>query len=1114
MSITDYAERRGAILTESHAFVQASAGTGKTHTLTLRAFFLLCRFGGTALFSPSRSKRMSTAREAVRSLVLTTFTRKAAAEMQTRLYRYLDFIVAAPDCEALRTEESLQWDSLFLEIVEYLVDHFCSGSFDVFRAGIECLAELASEMNITTLHGYSAGILKRHPVESAIPPWCRFAEEDEDDLSDFEDRLVDRWWQTEAVTNPVIKELFDEVLREISLDQLRNWFKLVARAPSLCRRLDQFPSLPEQRAERVIQALQWLACTLQGLKGAKLVRTGRELEDLVLPDPGPASWRQICGFLDRNQKYLFTGKTKSLNAALAEAPAPIRDELDDYYALYGTALSKVLSTELAAAWEAWTRLVTDFAEWQRSARLNDLGLLTFDDMITRCVELLRNHDAVRKAEHRRIRALLVDEFQDTDRAQLQLLSLLLAKQPGDNHEPIGFFVGDSKQSIYRFRGADVPSVNRFRERYQSLIGIESPPRMFQLQTSFRSSDQLIEFTNRLFSDDIPLATDTEQLVPFHGPGKGPPEILVPVKDPEIEVHSAGASREMSVNALLSVVSEWMEGPRRKFKDIMILTRSNHELDLILPAMLHAGVPVVASGAKTFYRHPEVLDLLNLLIALHHPDDSLATAATLRAPLFNLTDDQIDRILREMTAPAIFHGPAEVPKWFPQAESEKIAELRRLVTERHSTYLPDWLIEVRRHFPMTSYTDPRDCEGRALARVDKVLTSFQKVRLSGSNPPIVWLVQQRQRAAEADRWDAEMGEDVALTDETVDAVRALTVHKAKGLEAPLVILFDWGGLMRSTQSPRLESPPLLAAPSRSERLGLEFKLPWGDLSILSPGYPEALEREQEECRKEAWNLAYVAATRARDHAVLLVPPRKEARFAIDHATGASERGIVTLRCQSFEKLHIQTAAPDRRDLDRGEHASLWNSRKEPTDRKITYHPSHLEDDRDQPPSLEKRPVSSSDPGLGSQVGRLVHRYLECHLEASSLDRSSLEGLAVELGLEKSGPEVSNAAGILERFLAGETVDGAGYPLITRIRNGQILARELPVFLTFQGKAWSGVIDLILSEGAKTTGIDYKTGSAEGNLGRIYAQQKTIYREALSRSLPGADVAFEFWWLGSS
>jgi hypothetical protein len=146
--------------------------------------------------------------------------------------------------------------------------------------------------------------------------------------------------------------------------------------------------------------------------------------------------------------------------------------------------------------------------------------------------------------------------------------------------------------------------------------------------------------------------------------------------------------------------------------------------------------------------------------------------------------------------------------------------------------------------------------------------------------------------------------------------------------------------------------------------------------------------------------------------------------------------------------------------------------------------------------------------------LVHRYLECHLEASGLERSSLEGLAGELGLETGGPEVTSAAGILKRFLAGETADRAGYPLIKRIRNGKILARELPVFLKFQGKAWSGVIDLVLSEGARMTGIDYKTGSAEGKLDRIYAQQETIYREALSRSLPGADVAFEFWWLGSS
>ena len=196
--IPDAQARWEAITTANHAFVWASAGTGKTHTLILRALYLLLNtpFSGrrdsrargdlpdaAQLYqTASRPQLMQAARSAIHSLVMTTFTRKAAAEMQTRLYRYLESIAAADSL----TEFQANWqyeDPFFWRIVEEVLDNLGGGAdmpllatldrgeaFDRLRAGTRALAELASELQISTIHSLAVSILRRHPLHAGVPP--------------------------------------------------------------------------------------------------------------------------------------------------------------------------------------------------------------------------------------------------------------------------------------------------------------------------------------------------------------------------------------------------------------------------------------------------------------------------------------------------------------------------------------------------------------------------------------------------------------------------------------------------------------------------------------------------------------------------------------------------------------------------------------------------------------------------------------------------------------------------------------------------------------------------------------------------------------------------------
>ena len=180
--IADSKQRRQAVTTSGHAFVWASAGTGKTHTLTLRALFLLLtapfdqRAKGTdcaALYSAvARADRLRAAHAVIRRFVLTTFTRKAAAEMQTRLYEYLDLLSSAASfdalCERVVQMNSGHGDEQFVEVVESALKQ--AGDFEALRAGAEALAELATELPVCTLHSFAAALLRRIPLRLVSRP--------------------------------------------------------------------------------------------------------------------------------------------------------------------------------------------------------------------------------------------------------------------------------------------------------------------------------------------------------------------------------------------------------------------------------------------------------------------------------------------------------------------------------------------------------------------------------------------------------------------------------------------------------------------------------------------------------------------------------------------------------------------------------------------------------------------------------------------------------------------------------------------------------------------------------------------------------------------------------
>jgi ATP-dependent helicase/nuclease subunit A len=1100
-ALPDALDRREAVFSSGPAVVWASAGTGKTHTLILRALHLLLELASDGLFSPDRSARSAAALRAFRSLLLITFTRKAAAEMQTRLCRYLDLILQP---SGSRSAGSVS-DPLFPELVEHWLQR--CGDWDRLRAGVEIIAENLTEAQISTIHSYAAGMLFRYPLQAGLPADCRPAREDEDDLADFNDRLLESWWKRRAFTDPDTAPRLESVLQTLDFDELQVWLAAVLQHPWIVSRMSSVVATGTDRLPAVIFALGRMADLLQHLAGSKLNRLGRELAGLLHPEP---DWRRLAAFAIEHETYLFRKRNKSLASALAQLPGSLRMVLDDFTGLYQVLQSCAVAS-FGDGWAALESLLQRFRDWSQDAGVRDLRLVSFDDILRRAVRLLKGNPGVLAEECRRLRAVLVDEFQDTDPVQLELLELLLG--PASCNPALGFLVGDPKQSIYRFRGADVVSVGHFCRSYSGGggTGQSAPARQFHLRTTFRCSPAITCFVNRFFSRCVPLAeTEETQLSPVSTEAGPLPTWWLIESSPD-EPSGVEAARERMASVLVNVIRDLVHRPenhvRRRFHEILVLGRSHRELDAILRGLQGAGIPAVSSGSRTFYRHPEVLDVVNLLICLHQPLDELAMATVLRSPLVGMDDPEVARLIRDPGLGALISGRATPPAWLHEPHRQRLLLLQELAARRSQLHPLEWLAQVFRFIPRAAYLRPDDCEGRALARIEKVLKAFAQELAEGVTPPLTWLLQQRERSSGADQWDAQLGEDVALTDESVDAVRVMTIHKAKGLESPVVIIFDWPGLVGPQARSDSRPTPVLALTTEDGRKQ-EFQLPFAGLVVRSRGYCEALELDRRQDREETGRLAYVAATRARDLLILLQALNGSAAEAAWLGSMATELGD----CVHFVRHRPEQAgegsgpaAPSGIDLDA--YMESWNRRlarpiTEPEP--LILHPTGLPDLKG--PSLETATPAPAGDALA--VGTLVHSYLEKYLHTGVFCAHRLAGLAADAF---AADVRETAAVLLARFFDGGVADDSGTALIERVRRGRILAREAPILFRHEGKTWQGVIDLVLEEAGTVRGVDFKTGHRADPLPETYRRQSAVYRHALSRLFPDRPVDFEFWWL---
>ena len=748
------------------------------------------------------------------------------------------------------------------------------------------------------------------------------------------------------------------------------------------------------------------------------------------------------------------------------------------------------ASELIPVLELLQRFTLDYAAERRAA-----GEVEFLDMLVLARDLLRDNLPARDHFRERYTHLLIDEMQDTDPLQAEI-AMFLAEETSDrvdtNDRPSHwrnvrpargklFIVGDPKQSIYRFRRADIQQVEQMR----AAVGGDN----VLLQQNFRSLPPVIDWVNYLFSQWMQGESQADYAPLVAGPqaGESPPvrfmggevEGLIGVVRRHEAEAIAGAVRT-AIEEGWQVRSEEEGGVLRPaaYQDICVLMPRRAGFDALEIAFEDAGIPFRLESASLIYNTQEARDLLNCLAAIDDPTDPVAVVAALRSPAFACSDADL---LTFVEAGGQFDYIAEecAP---PGCVADALAELRDF-HERRRWIAPAALIEqfVRARRLRELALDERQWRGRWTRYgflIDRA-RAFAATGEASLRAFLAWTDRQREENARA--------RETVVRESDAGAVSVMTVHGAKGLEFPIVLL---AGL---NVVPNNRTDPVLFD-RKSGRIEVKA-------SLQTAGYAELADFEKARQEEERVRLIYVAATRARDHLIVsLFRKAKDSKSVAAHID-VFMQGKDHL-WQRFDPPAIaappisvttgKMAAPNddtpaARQRWQQQRCELYAARGRPISAAATRLAQDAKEEQDVPDEPWRRGRA------GTNIGRAVHAVLQVvDLRTGSDLDDNVQAQAAAEGVPAQADAIAR--------LVRRALDSS---IVQRALDSKRWWRETPVAGPVGDGIIEGFIDLLFEEEDGYVIVDYKTDNlgSEDAIERAmagYRLQGGAYALALSKA----------------
>ena len=1081
--------------------LEASAGTGKTSVLVDR--YVNC------VLDAERGTGD------VGRVAAITFTEKAAGELRQRIREELEK-------RAAKTAAG-------------------SGQAAIIQTALDAL----DDAPIGTIHGFAGRLLREFPVEARVDP----AFEQLDALgSEIERGRLWEEWLTELAAADAQKAGARRWLSRL----LRAGVKLpdvhelaAGQRGVFGERYDIDPPAEPMGEPDLAEGLPGLggpldrlrsfctvACSNPDDKGCAAAIDLTEACERLLAEP-PAD-------LDRLAAALFGLPVKSSKTAPGGAKGNWdqtrggKDELQSRYRDLVAAIVAlreqyaVFLTGLAVA------VADSFSRWAGDTQLA-LGRLDFTDLLGCLRDLLRDDLTARRALQGRFSYLLVDEFQDTDPLQTEIAFFLCEREPLATDWRLAvlepgklFVVGDPKQSIYRFRRADIALYDKVKSC------IEGQPRgtgeVLAIRQNFRTTPGVVDWVNTIFAGvfdsdyEVGRQPGYEPVEAFRPPLAGPspsvalPKVSILLGGPYTgEAGQADAARRDEARAVTALLAgmhgadaeRWQVQDRDvsrdserlrplRWGDVALLFRATTGLETYEQALREAGVPYRVDGGKAYFGRREVDDTLLCLRAIDDPSDGPALYGALHSSLFGFSDDELFLFwnaggrfdLFETAQPAGYDAIAAA-----------LAMLRDLHMRRAEVEPHELIAELARlvhAWELLAATGSGAAQ--AIANLEKLVErarAFVDAGGGGLGAFLAWATEAGDAA----------GEQESQVDDDGDVVHLLTIHKAKGLEYPVVVLV--GGALQSGAG---GGEPIVDREDRSLAIKLKAELPGATARDLEPKrYTDLKERESIQGRSEMRRILYVAATRARDRLVVtqfgkLTTQQGEPSAGVLLGPVADALPAATQITEDYERAGVLVLAPSeppaRDENDATADAATMLAAREAwvAARSVLLaraarparatSPSGLEhvDDKVRADGPDAPPGRARALALGSAVHRIMQL---CDLH----DEASIGRIAEAVALEEGRPELAaEAAALATACWRAAPVRAAA---AAAAADPTAVHRELTIGALLDDVIVSGAIDLLYRDGEEWVVVDYKTDRAVdgGVLRERYTPQGAAYAVAV-------------------
>ncbi|MFN2311060.1 MAG: UvrD-helicase domain-containing protein [Spirochaetia bacterium] len=1096
--------QQSAVDEKRNTVVLAGAGSGKTRVLAERYLRLVVQD-----------------QIPVRSILTLTFTRKAAMEMYERIYAGL---AAHSEDEFVRRELER-----FDEATIATLDSFCS----------EIAASAAPEFGLPPSFTVDPAAVSRLAEEGSLE------------------------FLREKASHPALKRLIAEQGVDGALHGC--FVPLATQLMSPARPSDfneihslQMSTLDEDisRARAVVAELLYAVSCIDGPASPSLSRL-IETADRLRSDPVWGTSACSVAALARATSELeaFSGLRGRQKGVAADSYKELQPVLKQERESLAEALATLeLQPRLSELFGLFSELQTRVLERKRSR-----AVLSYHDVVLLAVEALRRSPELRSHYKKKFRALLIDEFQDNDPLQKELLYLLSERDDltvdriprADELETSKlFFVGDDKQSIYRFRGADVAVFRTLAEELQAAGGV-----ILELAANYRSEPELVEFCNQVFPAVMEAAGSRRE--PWEAEFRPlASRAATPGIKPEISVYAYDASHDTSddegsgesdvagdddqpaaaddaeayfvassisegiCSGRWSVVAE--DGTIRpaEYQDIAILMRSGSNQIRYERLLRRFGVPYNSGDVRSLFLEAPSYDIYHLLQLVLYPEESLSYAAVLRGPLVALSDEAMVRELLEFSGTpfGVNRHNGEDGRRFASGAEMYSALREKAGRAPVSELLEDiwyaygyryYLIADSDYHPYLEYYDYLF----ALAAADPTQTLWE------------FLAVVRENLG-----DYKKFEDASILREEESGVQLLTIHRSKGLQFPIVFLANTGNKGRNSDG---------GAPCYiSERFGPCLRLRSGvrlhDEGAANYFYRRAKDEEDAKDTAELKRLLYVALTRAQYHLIVTgVMNKRGANTGNCHLLMLQHAQVPLKQIAPVTRKHLLSAAAryggshgfSRAVEDLPEPEAVVRRPAERYAFAVSELNAMYREAVSGPRADEDRSVRELHPaldtllhrhGLEAAFGTYVHALLELALDSpATAGGPAPSGTAVEQD-ELVSNQLFSGLAESERSLVHAEAATAVETFLGSFLGVQAMGdneRETELAFVYRAECpyehimLSGSIDLTFRHAGKRVVIDYKSDTEENP--EHYLVQLELYRRAAQEIFGEAPDVFLFY-----